>query len=84
MGYITVLFSLVFLIVGVVAGWLGAERYLALMTHEDHDFEELFQENPHPEIFNSKGEINRGEYYCVNFDLGYDADDFDPTDITEE
>jgi len=83
MGY-TVLFSVVFLSVGFITGWLGAERYLAFMAHEEHDFEELFTENPHPEIYSKDGKINRGEYYCVNFDLGYDADDFDPSDITEE
>jgi len=80
----TFLFSTLFLGLGLVFGWLGAERYMAYMTFERHDFEELFTENPHPEIYDAKGNINRGDYMYVNFDLGYDADEFDPEDIYEE
>ena len=44
------LFSLLFLLVGLVIGWVGAERYKAFMEHTEHDFEQLFKENPHPEL----------------------------------
>ena len=71
------------LIVGVVAGWLGAERYIAFMQHVEHDFEKLFKENPHPEIFNKEGKIDRGDYTAITFDPGFNPEEWDPeTDIT--
>ena len=73
--------NLLFLLVGLVIGWLGAERYFAMMTHEDHGFEELFAQNPHPEIFKKDGTIDRSEYTCLTFDLGYDPEEFNPEDI---
>ena len=79
-----VLFSLLFLIIGVITGWLAAERYIAFMEHNEHEFEELFKENPHPEIYNNKGELNRGDYITMVFDPGFDPDDWDPeTDIRQ-
>lgn len=80
----TSLFSVLFLIVGGVVGWLASERYTEWLNKKTHDFEDLFEENPHPEIYDKDGKINRGEYMCVNFDFGYDPEDFDPEDITSE
>jgi hypothetical protein len=81
---ITALISILFLLVGLVIGWIGAERYIALYTTEPHDFEELFEENPHPELFDKDGNINRGEYISLNFELGYSPEHFSSEDITEE
>lgn len=78
------LFSILFLFVGFTIGWLASERYTGYMLKTPHDFEELFEENPHPEIYDKDGKINRGEYMSINFDLGYDPEDFDPEDLTRE
>ena len=76
------LFSFLFLIVGFVGGWMGAERYIAFMQHTEHDFEKLFKENPHPELFNADGELNREDYITMVFDPGFDPEQWDPeTDI---
>ena len=77
----TILFSVLFLSVGVIGGWFAAERYIAYMTYERHDFEELFEENPHPEIFDKDGKLNRGDYLTINFEPGYDPENFSPEDI---
>ena len=79
------LFSLLFLLVGLVIGWVGAERYKAFMEHTEHDFEQLFKENPHPELYDKDGDLNRGEYITMVFDPGFDPEEWDPdTDITQE
>ena len=80
----TVLFSVLFLTVCLIMGWLGNERYTALMIKESHEFDELFEENPHPELYDKNGKLNKGEYMFVRFDLGYNPDEFDPEDIVEE
>ena len=80
----TVLFSVLFCLVGFIMGWLGCERYTALMMQEVHEFDQLFEENPHPEIFDKDGNIDRGDYMHVKFDLGYNPDEFEPDDIIEE
>lgn len=70
------LFSFLFLIVGTLAGWLLCEKYVTymqLMLAEPHEYEELFENNPHPELFDAEGNINRGEYWVVNI-----PPDFDP------
>ena len=69
----TLLFSFLFLAVGLIAGWLGAERYIAYLTHEQHEFEELFEKSPHPELFDDEGNLFRGDYMVLNF-----PPDFDP------
>jgi len=84
MTYISVLFSVAFLIIGFISGWFICEKYIALMEHERHDFEELFEQNPHPEIFTETGEINRGDYFCIQFEPGYDPSDFSPDDIVDQ
>lgn len=82
--YYTVLFSINFLLVGVVIGWLGSDKYREFVNHTTHEFDELFQANPHPELFDKDGKLNKGDYMYINFDLGYDPDEFDPEDIIEE
>ena len=84
MVYQTVLFSQVFLIIGVVVGWIASERFYNYMIKSTHEFEELFDENPHPEIFGKDGKVNRGEYLAINFEPGYDPEQFDPDDLKEE
>jgi hypothetical protein len=83
MSNISVVLIVLSLIVGFVTGWLVSERYIAFMTHIEHDFEELFKNNPHPELYNKDGELNRGEYMMITFEPGYDPEDFDPEDIIE-
>ena len=63
------------MIVGFLVGWLGCERYVAVMEHTRHDYEELFEKNPHPELYNDKGRINRGEYIAINFPPDYDPEE---------
>ena len=70
---ITFLLSFLFLAVGILGGWIGAERYLAYLQYEEHEFEELFERSPHPELFDSEGNLFRGEYMVLNF-----PPDFDP------
>lgn len=76
-----VVFSALCLILGFTVGWLSSEKYTAFMNRETHEYDELFEENPHPEIFKTNGEVYRGEYINVKFDLGYDPDEFEPDDI---
>ena len=74
--------SFLCLIVGLVTGWMAAERYVAFMAHERHDFEDLFDQNPHPEIYDDEGNLYRGDYTTITFDPGFDPDKFNPeTDI---
>ena len=69
--------------VGLLFGWFAAERYIAFMQHVEHEHEELFQKNPHPELFDKDGELHRGEYTTITFDPGFDPEKWDPeTDIT--
>lgn len=69
-----VLFSILFLIVGVIGGWFAADKYTAFMEKDKHEFEDIFKENPHPEIYDDEGEINRGTYLAINFDPDFDPD----------
>ena len=72
------------LILGFLTGWICNERYTAFMAFTRHDFEELFQKNPHPELFDKDGKLDRGDYMNITFEPGYDPDEFDPEDIHEE
>lgn len=70
-----------------VITWIVSERYhnhISLLKAKvalekqnaflhRHEFEDLFQNNPHPELFDAEGNIDRGEYVVINF-----PDDFDP------
>lgn len=82
----TLLFSLAFLLIGLIGGWFLAEKYVSYMmmnTQEPHDFEELFEKNPHPEIFDVGGDINRGEYIYVEFPPGFDPKDMSKYRVEE-
>tara|TARA_B100000427_G_C15463918_1_gene575345 strand:+ start:184 stop:456 length:273 start_codon:yes stop_codon:yes gene_type:complete len=80
---ITLLFSFAFLSIGLIGGWLGAERFLTYMNTERHDFEDLFQNNPHPELFDSEGNIDRGDYMAITFEPGFDPENFNPDEDIE-
>jgi hypothetical protein len=69
------------LVVGVTVGWVASVNYIAYLEHNRHDYEDLFQKNPHPEIFEDDGEIYRGMYMNINFEPGYDPEQFDPEDV---
>lgn len=81
---ITAVLVFLSLILGFTVGWLANERYVAFMTFQRHDFEELFEKNPHPELFDQEGNLDRGEYMNIMFEPGYDPDEFDPEDIHPE
>ena len=52
--YYTALFSVLFLLVGGVVGWMAAEKYIALLLASQqppHEFQDLIDNNPHPELF---------------------------------
>ena len=80
----TILFSILFATVGFMAGWLGNERYTAALLAERHEFDHIFNQNPHPEIFDKDGKIDKGDYMFVNFELGYDPDEFEAEDIHDD
>ena len=50
---------------------MALEQQNALLNR--HEFEDLFQNNPHPELFDAEGNLDRGEYMVINF-----PPDFDP------
>ena len=79
----TVLFSILFLFTGVIGGWLACERYQIIMKLNEHEYDDIFESNPHPEIYTANGKIDRGEYIAINFDLGYDPDEWDSEDLKE-
>ncbi len=80
----TFLFSEAFLIIGLVLGWMAANIYADYITKEEHDYDELFEKNPHPELYDEDGNLNRGEYLTLNIEPGYDIDGFNPEDLSEE
>jgi len=72
---ITALFCVLFLLVGAIGGWFLFDKYNYYLEYTEHDFEELFQRNPHPELYDSDGKLNRGQYICLNIPLGFDPED---------
>ena len=79
------LMSTLFLLVGLTIGWVASEKYIAYMQKEAHDFDHLFKNNPHPEIFDEDGAIDKGEYISIRFDADFDPELWDPeNDIIEE
>lgn len=70
------------LLVGMIAGWIIQAMFTAHINYVRHDYEELFQKNPHPELYDEEGNLDRGEYMHVDFEPGYDPDDFEPDDVT--
>ena len=81
---ITVLFSVLFFTVGVMAGFIAQEKWTAYLFKNEHEFEQLFKENPHPEIYDQEGKIHRGTYLGINFDPDFDPDDSDNWEITRD
>ena len=75
--------SILALVLGFTVGWLASEKYNAYLNFERHDFEELFQKNPHPELYDDQGKLHRGDYMNITFEPEYDPDEFDPEDIHE-
>jgi hypothetical protein len=78
-----VLFSILFLTVGIMAGFIANEKWNQYISKEKHEFENLFQENPHPEIYDDEGNVNRGTYMAINFEPGFDPDE-DGWEITRD
>ena len=80
---ITALLSVLFLLVGFILGWLGNERYTALMCIEEHDYDELFEKNPHPECYDEDGKLDRGDYLTIvmedDFEMEMDEDEYEGT-----
>ena len=68
------LFIVLFGVVGAVVGWLSCERYLTFHMQEPHEYEDLFENNPHPELFDAEGQLDRGQYYVINFPPDFDPD----------
>ena len=77
----TALFSFITLVLGFTVGWLCSERYMAYMEFNKHEFDDLFKQNPHPELYDSNGKLHRGEYMFVDFQFGYDPDEPEEEDI---
>ena len=74
---LTVLFSVLFLAVGLLLGWLGAEKYLAFMIAAQtppHEFQEIIDKNPHPELFDKDGNLDDGEFIVINFPPNFDPE----------
>ena len=78
---IATLFSIVFLPLGMLIGWVSHDVFVTYLKDKDHPFDDLLTQNPHPEVYDGKGKLIRDEYVAVTFDLGYSPDDFDPEDI---
>jgi len=80
-----IVLSFLSLIVGILVGWFAADKYTAYMENEAHEFDELFDKNPHPELFDENGKLNKNEYITMIFDPGFDPELWDPeTDIEIE
>ena len=70
-----------------IISWIASEKYFThiallkakvLLEQQNaqlfrHEFEDLFENNPHPELFDAEGNLDRGDYMVINF-----PPDFDP------
>ena len=75
--YYTALFSVLFLLVGGVVGWMAAEKYIALLLASQqppHEFQDLIDNNPHPELFDAEGNLFPGEFVIINFPADFDPE----------
>lgn len=79
----TLLFSVLFLLIGLTIGVIANDRYREYVVWNTHEFEKIIKENPHPEIYDKNGKVNREEYTAITFDLGYDPseDGFDEDNV---
>ena len=74
---------------GVAAAtWIACEKYLTLLYTKQallqleqqnallnrHEFQDLFENNPHPELFDEQGNLNQGEYVVINFPPNFDPE----------
>ena len=79
--YEVILFTEVALILGIILGWLGSERFHDYMEKSRHHFEELFEKNPHPELYDEDGNLDRGEYLTIevvdDFLMERDEDEYE-------
>ena len=82
-GYLATILTGFALLLGFTIGWLSSERFSDYMSYESHEYDELCAKNPHPELFDSEGMLDRGEYINIQFDPGYDPELFDPDDIID-
>ena len=78
------LFTMLFLPIGIIIGWISHIHFLEYFNPEQHQYDELFATNPHPEIYDKEGNIIKNDYMALTFDLGYDPEEFDPEDILED
>jgi hypothetical protein len=80
---LTALFSVLFLTVGVMTGFVANEKWNQYLAKEKHEFEDLFQSNPHPELYDSEGNLDKGTYIAINFEPGFDPDE-DGWEVTRD
>ncbi len=78
-----VLFSVLFLTVGVMAGFIANEKGNQYNNKEKHEFEDLFTQNPHPELYDNEGNLDKGTYIAINFEPGFDPDE-DGWEVTRD
>ena len=81
---LTALLSFLFFTVGIIVGFVAQDKWTAYIQKNEHEFEQLFKENPHPEIYDDEGKIHRGTYLGLNFDPDFDPDDPDNWEITRD
>ena len=80
---IATLFTMLFLPVGIVIGWIAHENFMNYVEEKAHPFNDIITQNPHPELFDDKGKVIGNDYMALTFDLGYDPSEFEPEDIQE-
>lgn len=75
----TFIFCEITLILGFMLGWFVNDRFSEYLAKEAHEFDQLFKNNPHPEIFDENGKVVKdSDYMTLVFDPGFDPDDYDP------
>ena len=80
------LFSIAFCLIGLLIGWVASEKYqsyLMMIAEPEHEFENLFESNPHPELFDSEGNLDRGDYMYIQFPPGFDPENDSGFEIIE-
>ena len=77
------LFTILFLPLGIVIGWIAHENFMNYVQEQAHPFNDIITQNPHPELFDENGKVIDEDYVALTFDLGYDPEQFEPEDISE-
>ena len=80
---LAIMFSVVFLPLGIVIGWISHDTFVHYLQEQEHPFNDLITQNPHPELFDEDGKVIGDDYVALTFDLGYDPEEFEPGDISE-